>query len=152
MRCVMRTPRIPRRWPKSCSQKMGTRNGSACRRRSRRFTRVGGWNMTTHSTGPAGSGQATTRQGQGEPDSPLTNATFNMVAALHNLSEGVWQYDVYIEQDDDEDAKEMWRNFKRQQMQMATELKNHLSRRLQHETGPEGKVGHGPHEGGGQTQ
>jgi hypothetical protein len=84
----------------------------------------------------------------GKHDSPLTDATFNMVAALHNLTKAIWHCDEYIGQEDDSDAKEMWQRFKQQQAQMAEELKNHLSRRLQHQTGPEGKVGHGPHEGG----
>jgi hypothetical protein len=42
----------------------------------------------------------------------------------------------------------MWRRFKQQDMQKAIELRDHLSRRLQHETGPAGKVGHGPNESG----
>lgn len=85
----------------------------------------------------------------GRHDSPLTDATYNMMAALTSLTEGLWRYDTYIEQDSDSDAKEMWQRFKQQQAQMAEELKNHLSRRLQHETGPEGKVGHGPNEQSG---
>lgn len=80
--------------------------------------------------------------------SPLTDATYNMVSALHNIVDGLWHYDQYIEQDQDGDAKEMWRRFKEQDAKRADELKNHLSRRLQHETGPEGKAGHGPHESG----
>ncbi len=44
----------------------------------------------------------------------------------------------------------MWQRFKQKDAQMAEELKNHLSRRLQHETGPQGKVGAGPNERGNQ--
>lgn len=78
--------------------------------------------------------------------SPLTDATYNMVSALHNIVDGLWHYDQYVEQDQDSDAKEMWKRFKSEDAKRAEELKNHLSRRLQHETGPEGKAGHGPNE------
>ncbi|PZS02808.1 MAG: hypothetical protein DLM69_03595 [Candidatus Chloroheliales bacterium] len=107
--------------------------------------------MTSMNTGNQqnpSSGMTTSSGKTGKHDSPLTDATFNMVAALHNLTKSIWHCDEYIGQEDDSDAKEMWQRFRQQQAQMAEELKNHLSRRLQHQTGPEGKVGHGPHEGG----
>lgn len=84
----------------------------------------------------------------GAHTSPLTDATYNMVSGLQKIVDGLWHYDQYIEQDKDSDAQEMWRRFKEQDTQRAEELKNHLSRRLQHETGPEGKVGQGPNESG----
>ncbi len=106
--------------------------------------------MTATNTG----NQQTTNTGtqtskRGGHSSPLTDATYNMVTALSNLTEGLWRYDEYIADENDSDAKEMWQRFKQTQSQMAEELKNHLSRRLQHETGPQGKVGHGPNEQGG---
>lgn len=90
--------------------------------------------------------KSTVGSAQGSHDTPLTDATYNMVQALHNIVDALWRYDQYVEQDKDSDAQEMWRRFKAQDMQKAEELKNHLSRRLQHETGPEGKAGHGPNE------
>ncbi len=101
--------------------------------------------MNSQNTGGSQGGQ------QGKGDSPLTNATYNMVQALHNIVDAVWHYDSYIEQDKDNDAQEMWKRFKQQDMQKATELRDHLSRRLQHETGPAGKAGHGPNESGGKS-
>ena len=103
--------------------------------------------MNTPNTGMPSSSQYSGQQTQGH-DSPLTDATYNMVSALHNIVDACWHYDQYIQQDSDDDAKEMWRRFKQQDMQKATELRDHLSRSLQHETGPAGKVGHGPHESG----
>lgn len=85
----------------------------------------------------------------GAHTSPLTDGTYNMVSGLHNIVDGLWHYDEYIAQDGDSDAQEMWRRFKQEDAKRAEELKNHLSRRLQHETGPEGKAGHGPNESGG---
>jgi hypothetical protein len=84
---------------------------------------------------------------KGGHNSPLTDATFNMISALHNLTKSLWKYDEYISQESDSDAREMWQRFKQTQTQLAEELKNHLSRRLQHETGPQGKVGAGPNQG-----
>lgn len=84
--------------------------------------------------------QAGGQSTKGPHGSPLSNATYNMVSALHELTDGLWRYDTYIEQENDDDAQEMWARFKTQQQQMCEELKNHLSRRLQRETGPEGKV------------
>jgi hypothetical protein len=101
--------------------------------------------MNTPNTGTSSSRQYSGQQTQGH-DSPLTDATYNMVSALHNLVDACWHYDTYIQQESDDDAKEMWRRFKQQDMQKAAELRDHLSRRLQHETGPAGKAGHGPHE------
>jgi hypothetical protein len=104
--------------------------------------------MTSMNTGnQTGTGMTGTGK-SGAHNSPLTDATFNMVAALHNMTEALWHFDEYIGQEADSDAKEMWQRFKQMQAQMAEELKNHLSRRLQHETGPQGKVGAGPNEGG----
>ncbi len=100
--------------------------------------------MNAQDTGTSNTGQ---KGKEGPHDSPLTNATYNMVAGLTNMVDAVWHFDEYIKQDDDSDAKEMWRRFQGQHTKMAEELKNHLSRRLQHETGPKGKVGHGPNEG-----
>ncbi len=100
--------------------------------------------MNSQGTGAAGGKQG----GQGSKDTPLSNATYNMVQALHNIVDALWHYDAYIEQDKDSDAQEMWKRFKQEDMRKAMELKNHLSRRLQHETGPEGKAGAGPNEGG----
>ncbi len=99
----------------------------------------------SQSKGIDGGAQAGSSHGD---DSPLTDATYNMISALSNKVEGLWRYDKYVQDDSDSDAQEMWQRFKALDMQMAQELKNHLSRRLQHETGPEGKVGHGPHDGG----
>ncbi len=87
-------------------------------------------------------------QTKGSHTTPLTDATYNMVSGLHNIVDGLWHYDEYIAQEQDSDAKEMWQRFKQQDQQKAEELKNHLSRRLQHETSAEGKVGHGPHDQG----
>jgi hypothetical protein len=101
--------------------------------------------MNTPNTGKSSSNQYSGQQSQGH-DTPLTDATYNMVSALHNIVDGLWHYDQYIQQDQDSDAQEMWQRFKQQDMQKAIELRDHLSRRLQHETGPAGKVGHGPHE------
>ena len=101
--------------------------------------------MSANTGGPQGS------QNKGGHTTPLTDATYNMVSGLHNIVDGLWHYDDYIAQEQDQDAKEMWQRFQAQDQQKAEELKNHLSRRLQHETGPAGKAGHGPHEqsGGG---
>ena len=87
----------------------------------------------------------------GTDETILNNATYNMIQGQHNLLDSVWHYYTYIEQDYDDDAKEMWKRFKQQQTAQATELRDHLSRRLQHVTGPAGKVGHGPHDSGTQA-
>lgn len=89
--------------------------------------------------------RSTTGQSTGSHDTPLTDATYNMVSALKNITDALWHYDEYIQQEQDDDAREMWQRFKQKDQQMADELKNHLSRRLQHETGPEGKVKPGSH-------
>ncbi len=105
--------------------------------------------MDSQNVGTTGSMQPRSQnQTWGYHDTPLTDATYNMMSALHNITDALWHYDQYIAQEQDDDAKEMWNRFKQKDMQMAEELKNHLSRRLQHETGPQGKVGSGPHEGG----
>lgn len=103
--------------------------------------------MNTPNTGMSSSSQYSGQQIQ-SGSSPLSNATYNMVSALHNIVDACWHYDQYIQQEQDDDAREMWQRFKQQDMQKATELRDHLSRRLQHETGPAGKVGHGPNESG----
>lgn len=105
--------------------------------------------MGTGNAGNAGGQSRSQGQEKGSSKTPLTNATYNMVSGLHNLVDALWRYDQYIQQDQDGDAKEMWQRFKDQDQERAEELKNHLARRLQHETGPEGKAGHGPHESGG---
>jgi hypothetical protein len=96
-------------------------------------------------SGSSGSGGQGGSGGSNPHGSPLSNATYNMLQSLHNIVDGLWHYDSYIEQDDDDDAKEMWRRFKEEDTRRATELRDHLSRRLQHETGPGGQAGHGPH-------
>ena len=101
--------------------------------------------------GQTGNSAQETGSEKGSGKTPLTNATYNMIAGLHNIVDALWRYDGYIKDDPDDDAKEMWQRFRDDDMRHAEELKNHLSRRLQHETGPEGKVGNGPEESGGKS-
>lgn len=109
--------------------------------------------MDSQNSGSSQGGGSSSGSGSGSESSRgggvLTNGTYNMVSSLHNIVDGLWHYDKYLEQDSDSDAKEMWQRFKQQDTQRATELRNHLSRRLQHESGPEGQAGHGPHESSG---
>jgi hypothetical protein len=100
--------------------------------------------------GSRGSGSSGGGGSQGGHTSPLSDATYNMVSSLHNIVDGLWHYDQYIEQESDDDAREMWQRFKDEDTRRAVELRNHLSRRLQHESGPGGQAGHGPNESGGQ--
>lgn len=80
----------------------------------------------------------------GGNDSPLSNATYNLLSALSNRVEGLWRYDSYIS--DDSANAEMYRRFKAMDMQIAQELKAKLIQSLGNDQGggsPRGGSSHG---------